>query len=214
MPRIVFVQRDVSQLDEPVYAKIHELDPQACGVIYWNDYGYTRKHLDPELGLVPDLIDGAGTSYPRSWLDSRMHSLGAVIRAITLQAPRIVMVSDIPQSDRLRMALTLQIRGVSTALRTDKNALSERVHAGWKLAAERHLTRLFYAILAPTSPLTSAYYDWPPSRPSVAFPYTTNADKFAPPPAERIPAPARHSRAPRNRPERARLPVGRQVRRA
>jgi glycosyltransferase involved in cell wall biosynthesis len=185
MPRIVFVQRDVSQLDEPVYAKIHELDPQACSVIYWNDYGYTRKHLDPELGLVPDLIDGAGTGYPRSWLDSRLHSLTAVIRAVALQAPRIVVVSDIPQSDRLRMALRLRIRGISTALRTDKNALSERVHAGWKLAAERHLTRLAYTILAPTSPLTSAYYDWPPSRPSVPFPYTTNAEKFAPPPAER-----------------------------
>jgi glycosyltransferase involved in cell wall biosynthesis len=98
MPRIVFVQRDVSQLDEPVYAKIHELDPQACAVIYWNDYGYTRKHLDPELGLVPDLSDSAGTSYPRSWLDSRLHSLGAVMRAVALQTPRIVVVSDIPHS--------------------------------------------------------------------------------------------------------------------
>jgi hypothetical protein len=33
MPRIVFVQRDVSQLDEPVSAEIHELDPDACAVM-------------------------------------------------------------------------------------------------------------------------------------------------------------------------------------
>jgi hypothetical protein len=186
MPRIVFVQRDVSQLDEPVYAKIHQFDPQACAVIYWNDYGYSRQHPDPELGLVPDLSDSVAISYPRSWLDSRFHSTSTLLRAVASQAPRMVVASDIPQLDRLRMALKLRMRGIDTALRTDKNALSDGVNTGWKLAVERRLTRLAYAMLAPTSPLTSTYYDWVPSKRSIPFPYTTNAEKFAPAAAERL----------------------------
>jgi glycosyltransferase involved in cell wall biosynthesis len=50
-------------------------------------------------------------------------------------------------------------------------------------------------MLAPTSPLTSAYYDWPPSENSVPFPYSTNADKFAPASAQRL----RHRRDVRER---------------
>jgi hypothetical protein len=34
MPRIVLVQRHVSQIDESVYALMHQTDANACSVLY------------------------------------------------------------------------------------------------------------------------------------------------------------------------------------
>jgi glycosyltransferase involved in cell wall biosynthesis len=193
--RIVIVQRQVSQVDEPVYARINKLDPQSCSVIYWNDYGYARRNIDPELGIVPDLADNFEMEYPRFWIDSRKRGLSAVIHLMRELAPRAVVVSDIPIKDRLQLALALKTSRIKLVFRTDKNHLSERVNTGWRLAAERRVAYSAYDVLAPTSPLTTAYYAWPKNKRCLHFPYTTNEQKFSASPEERL----RHRGAIRDR---------------
>ncbi len=195
MPRLVFVQRQVSQLDEPVYAKIHQLDPLACAVVYWNDYGYRRRNIDPELGIIPDLSDSFEANYQKFWIDSREHRLDAVVSLLRSLAPRIVVVSDLPLRDRLYLARKMRACGSRIAFRTDKNCLSERAYTGSALAAERRVARFTYDILAPASPLTRAYYAWPKDKPCLPFPYTTNEDKFTCSSEERL----RHRREIRER---------------
>lgn len=185
MARIVFLQRQVSQLDEPVYGRMAEQDPASCAVVYWNDYGFTRKGMDPELGVVPDLTDAGALAYPRLWIDSRVEGRAAVEGALLALEPRVVVLSDIPTLDRLRLALALRTRGIEVVFRVDKNHLSERPRNGVKLMAERRIVRHAFDALAPTSPLTNAYYAWPSDRRSIPFPYTTNERKFAPGPAVR-----------------------------
>ena len=182
MARVVVLQRQVSQLDEPVYARMHELDPASCAVVYWNDYGYTRKWVDPELGVVPDLADADALVYPKSWIDSRSNGRRVVEAALLAHRPSLVVVSDVPLQDRLRLALALRARGIKVAFRVDKNHLSEQPRRGLALMAERRVARYAFDILAPTSPLTNAYYAWAPDWPSIPFPYTTNERKFAPGP--------------------------------
>lgn len=185
MARLAIIQRQLSQVDEPVYAKMHALDGDALAVVYWNDYGLVRRSNDPEIGLVPDLKDEFAGDYPRCWLDSRCHALGHVIAELERHQPRLVLVSDLPQRDRLRLSVHLRTRGLRLAFRTDKNHLSETVSSGLRYALEKQVTRRAYDILAPASPLTTAYYAWPAGRPVVPFPYTTNEEKFAPAAAER-----------------------------
>lgn len=185
MARIVIVQSQVSQVDEPVYAKMHALSPGAVEVLYWNDYGFERKSQDPEIGFVPDLADSLAGFYPRVWLDSHVTSLADLLRSVQLHKPAIVVVSDLKQKDRLRLALHLRRAGTRIAFRTDKNSLSETVSSGLRLEMEKRVARAAYDILAPVSSLTTQYYDWPAAMPVLAFPYSTNEDKFSPPHAER-----------------------------
>lgn len=180
MPRTVFVQCQVSQLDEPVYARMHAIDPDDCAVVYWNDYGFSRKHVDPEIGVVPDFIEEGTADYRKSWLDSRNNARAEVQAAVLALTPRVVVLSDLPQLDRLRLALALRRRDIKVALRVDKSHLSHRPRRGLELMAERLVVRQAFDILAPTSPLTSTYYAWPADRPCIPFPYTTNEQKFAP----------------------------------
>lgn len=178
MSKIVVLQRQVSQLDEEVYARLHAHEPGCCEVIYWNDYGLSRTRPDPELGIVPDLAEASLPVYPRVWLDSRASGLAAVRDAILARRPRVVIVSDIGQAQRLLLSRVLRLAGIRVALRSDKNALSETARSDGVLALERATVRHGYDILAPVSPLTSDYYGWPQGRACVLFPYTTNDRKF------------------------------------
>lgn len=181
MPRIVFVQCQVSQIDEPVYALMHKLDADASCVVYWNGYGYQRLTVDPELGLVPDFDVVEKLHYPKSWVDDRRSTWRDILHAIDKLDPRLVVLADIPLRDRLRLAASLRARGIKVAFRSDKNHISLTARSGWRLTLERQLTHLSYDYLAPVSPLTNEYYAWrEDSKRSIPFPYTTDLGKFAP----------------------------------
>ncbi len=178
--RIVFLQEQVSQLDEPVYARMHATDPRSCAVVYWNDYGFVRTQSDPETRIVPDFVEHGHSPYPRVWLDRRRMRFREIANAIVSFAPSLVVLADVPARLRWRLASALRGQGVRVALRSDKNHLSDTRSRGVRLAIERAFTQATFDMLAPTSPLTSEYYRWPPRRPAVLFPYTTNACKFRP----------------------------------
>lgn len=180
MASVVFVQCQVSQLDEPVYARMHEIEPQSVAVVYWNDYGFSRKWVDPEMGIVPVFSEAGVSEYPKTWIDRRAHGHKAVLAAVLAAKPRIAVLADQPQLARLRLATALRRHGIRVALRVDKNQLSEKPRHGATLAIERQFTRRVFDVLAPTSPLTNAYYSWPNTRPSVLSPYATNERKFSP----------------------------------
>ncbi|MGJ0507152.1 MAG: glycosyltransferase [Methylocystis sp.] len=178
MSSLVVLQRQVSQLDEQVYARLHTLDPGCCEVIYWNDYGLSRMMPDPELGVVPDLNEEEAPVYPCRWMDSRREGLEAVRAALIALRPRLVILSDIPQGQRLWLSLMLRKRGIEVALRSDKNTISATARSGLALSFEQQVVRFGYGVMAPVSPLTANYYGWAESRKSVLFPYTTNERKF------------------------------------
>lgn len=179
MARIVFIQCQVSQVDEPVYARMHQIDPDSVAVLYWNDYGLSRRHADPETGVVPDFSETM-TDYPREWLDSRSRTSNDVVAAVRALKPALAVISDIPNRQRVKIATALRWSRIEVALRVDKNRYSRTANSGLRLAAERGLVRSAYDMLAPVSPLTNLYYAWPASRRSLLFPYTTNERKFSP----------------------------------
>lgn len=180
MPRIVFVQSQVSQLDEPLYARLHQIAPASAAVVYWNDYGFSRTRTDPETGIVPDFFEPGRLDYPKQWIDSRTNGHQAVLSAVLALNPALVVLSDQPQAARLRLAIALRRRKIKVALRADKNQLSERPHTGVALLVERQIVQRAFDVLAPTSPLTARYYGWPSHRRTILSPYPTNERKFAP----------------------------------
>ncbi|PHS21659.1 MAG: hypothetical protein COA84_15440 [Robiginitomaculum sp.] len=177
---IIFVQNQVSQLDEPVYARMCELDESSCHVIYWNDYGIKRKEIDPELGRALNHADTLNYRYPYTWIDSRHHSWQKLYSETLALQPRLVVLSDIPRIARMKLALRLRANGITVALRSDKNSLSDTANTGLYKFFEQALTRLIFNALAPISQLTVQYYDWPKQRLCIPFPYTTNEKKFSP----------------------------------
>jgi glycosyltransferase involved in cell wall biosynthesis len=180
MPEIVFLQSQVSQLDQPVYARLHEIAPGKAGVVYWNDYGVLRRRVDPELGIVPDLVELDIPDYPWTWIDSRKGGYREVLDKVIASKPALVVLSDQRQIDRLRLALAIRRKGIKVALRSDKNYFSERPRSGLPLIAEQQFTRRTFDVMAPTSPLTLHYYNWPQHQPTVLSPYPTNEQKFSP----------------------------------
>lgn len=176
--RIVFVQQQVSQLDEPVYAAMHSIDPESCAVIYLNDYGFIRNQVDPQTGVVPDFVESDDAQYVRTWLDSRLKGGRHVADAVLAYRPSMAVLADIPTAMRIRIAFQLRRHGVRVALRSDKNHLSAGCRRGFPLQLERMVVRATFDELMPTSPLTTSYYGWPLSRPATLFPYATNAGKF------------------------------------
>ncbi len=116
MPTVVVVQRQVSQLDEPVYSEVGRLTGGQLKVIYWNDYGFVRTHIDPEMGLVPDLRVSLPLDYPKMWIDSRSVGAWLVLRSIIIELrPRLVVFCDIPTKARAALSVALRFRGIGTA---------------------------------------------------------------------------------------------------
>ncbi len=180
MGKVVILQRQVSQLDEPVYSQVETISPTLLTVIYWNDYGYIRKDVDPELGKVPDFGSAYDNIYDRKWVDSKTQDRRNLLRLIRTYNPSLVVFSDIPNRDRLLLAAQLRLSGIPVGLRSDKNLLSGSAHLGVKLIAERLTVRLLYNVLFPISPLTTDYYKWPSKKTAILFPYTTDENKFQP----------------------------------
>ncbi|MEM1298982.1 MAG: glycosyltransferase [Pseudomonadota bacterium] len=181
MKKLVILQANVSQLDEPVYAEIAKRMGDAFHVIYWNDYGFERARKDAETGLVPRFQETTPLVYERTWIDRTASTWRDVFEAIAEKDPGTAILTDIGRVDRAKLSLALRLRGIRTALRSDKNALSETVNNGAKHLLERGLNRVVYSALAPVSTLTRDYYQWPEGRSLVYFPYSTRRSKFAPP---------------------------------
>ena len=188
MAKIVFLQSRVSQLDEPVYDRIYKTDPNLSHVIYWNDEGLERTRVDAETGVFADISSGTDYHYPYTWVDSSTRGLKTALREINAHEPDWVVLQDVASREREQLSLLLRSLGTQTFLRSDKNVLSDGASSGVGLSAERRITKLVYAGLAPVSDLTEQYYAWPANRPSVKFSYTTNEEKFAPAPKARLEA--------------------------
>ena len=186
MPRLVFVQRQVSQLDEPVYARIHLKRPGLVHVVYWNDYGLSRSEIDPEIGRVPDFRPSVGQDFPRTWINSANAGFWAVFRRIRDLQPRLVVLSDLPRYSRAIIATLLRRCGVKVALRSDKNSLSAGAKTGTGLGLERWLIKNSFDVLCPVSRLTTEYYAWPQTMRVCDFPYSTDENKFMPTDADRV----------------------------
>lgn len=179
MQHTVFLQRNVSQLDEPVYQRLHELDPHKFQVFYWNSYGFERALVDPETGLIPDFKLSRPFDYKKTWVDTGRHGVFSVFRKIYQSKPSLVVMSDIPRFERAILSILLRAVGCKTALRSDKNSISakgRRKNAG---VFERMFNLLVFNFLVPVSELTREYYSWPTNRVCVYFPYPTNEDIFS-----------------------------------
>lgn len=181
---IVSIHRDVSQVDDAVFAA---WDAEARGasidLVFWNDYGLRREQPDPELGLVPRFPpaqDGAG-AVRRIWLDRRTHALPELARAVLASGPRLVLVNDLPVRAKFGLAAQLRRGGVRTAFRSDKNRLSQGARRGLGHALERWAHRLAFDAFCPASRLALDYYGWPARKPSALFPYATDPAKFSRP---------------------------------
>lgn len=168
--RVLFVQADVSQTDEPVYALLDQYEPKQFAVCYFNDYGFRRKAQDPELGVIP-VFPELTTSMTKIWVDSRKSTWFALLLRIKSIAPAGVVLCDLPVLPRQLLALLLRICGIKVGLRSDKNCLSAGSRRGFLLGLERTITHRSYNFLAPVSPLTKDYYDWPDKKPVIPFPY-------------------------------------------
>ena len=187
----VFLQCQASQLDFPVYERLEKLAPDATALVLWNDYGVVRRHVDPELGIVPKLIEDRELGFRHEWIDSASHNWEAVVERVLALKPRYCVLSDQPQMDRLRIARALRRVGVETILRSDKNLLSETPREGFALWLERRLIGIGYDRLAPASELTRRYYGVASADVFAEFPYATDERKFAPDAATRAAARAR-----------------------
>lgn len=182
--RIVSVHKDVSQVDDAVFAA---WDRQSEGadvdLVFWNDYGLRRDRPDPELGLVPKFpaVAAEGARARRVWLDSRSHDVNALVRAVREREPSLVLLNDLAVKDKFRLAFRLRAAGFKVAFRSDKNHLSQGARRGLKRGLERLAYRLAFDLFCPVSRLAVDYYGWPGERASALFPYATDAVKFGPP---------------------------------
>jgi glycosyltransferase involved in cell wall biosynthesis len=179
---IVSIYVDPSQVDDPVYeALAMEPADRTVSLVYWNDYGSTRSHVDPELGQVPVFpsTEGITSRVTRTWVDSRTADVSFVARAALDRSPHVVIINDIPTRQKFALARRLRRRGVRVGYRSDKNILSEGARTGLPWLLERQLYRAHFDHLFYIGHLTREYYNWPSSE-GTLFPYATDAVKFSP----------------------------------
>ncbi|HEV2595155.1 MAG TPA: glycosyltransferase, partial [Sphingomicrobium sp.] len=178
---VVAVYRDVSQVDEPVFAALAAQGSMDVEVIYWNNYGLERSQPDPELGVVPVFPNSplAGSRVKRRWLDSRSTDSTTLCRSIIDRQPGLVILNDLGSSAKFGLATGLRSHGVTVGFRSDKNLLSEGARRGPPRFIEQMAYRAAFNLLFPISELTRSYYGWPQGHASL-FPYCTDTAKFAP----------------------------------
>ena len=168
--KVLFVQVNVSQIDEPVYALLEQREPKQFAVCYFNDYGFRRTTQDPELGVIP-VFPEADSSMTRIWVDSRKNTWLSLLRRIKSIAPSGVVLCDLPVLARQLLALMLRACGMKVGLRSDKNCFSAGPRSGVLLGIERAIIHHSYNFLAPVSPLTEDYYNWPDNKLVIPLPY-------------------------------------------
>jgi glycosyltransferase involved in cell wall biosynthesis len=187
--RIVSVHKDVSQVDDAVFAVWEQ---QARGVeidlIFWNEYGLQRDQPDPELGLVPRFptFSAQGSTVRRIWMDSRIYGLSALLRTVRESNPRVVILNDLDVGAKLKAAAHLRVRGTKVGFRSDKNPLSLGARSGLSRWLEQFTYGAAFDIFCPVSRLAVEYYGWPSHRRAALFPYSTDVRKFSRPDDDRV----------------------------
>ena len=68
LPSVIILQKDKSQLDEPVYHCLNATGKISLKVLYLNDYGIERVYADDELQLVPNFSDSFAAIYEKEWM--------------------------------------------------------------------------------------------------------------------------------------------------
>ena len=187
--QIVSIHTDVSQLDDAVFDAwgAGQGEPK-IDLLFWNDYGLSRRHPDRELGVVPEFPtpEGKNPNVRRSWLDRRTVRMSELIQATLERRPRAVLLNDLDLKTKLRLSFALRRAGVSVGFRSDKNQLSLGARRGARQAFERLVYALSFDFFCPASRLAAKYYRWPKSRPQVLFPYATDVEKFSSESADRL----------------------------
>jgi glycosyltransferase involved in cell wall biosynthesis len=181
LPRVIILQKDKSQLDEPVYHYLNEIDGDFLKVMYVNDYGFERASADEELQVVPNFLDDALIkSYVRDWLYYDGTNKGKLVRALLDYKPKVVVATDLDLKTRLVLSMVGKLARFIMAVRSDKNELSRLAHVGTRLRVERQIYKLAFGALCGVSELTFDYYNWKDEKTRCLFPYTTDPRKFTP----------------------------------
>jgi hypothetical protein len=105
LPGVTILQKDKSQLDEPVYHCLNAMGRVSLRVLYLNDYGVERVYADDELQLVPNFSDSFAAIYQKS-----ISYDGGLRRLIRLKdKPKIVLAADLT-SRRMVLSAIKKIR--------------------------------------------------------------------------------------------------------
>jgi glycosyltransferase involved in cell wall biosynthesis len=176
---VLFVQSNPSQLDNPFYSLLSNATGRIA-VALLNSGASDRLAIDPELGLVPN-FPSASLESPTYLLPSERESgVPATVHLVTRIRPKLVVVQDQTWRAKCQIALACRLRGVSVAMRSDKNEISSTARSGAGRALEGFAVRTIFDQLAPVSKLTANYYGWRDHRTCWWFPYPTLTEKFAP----------------------------------
>src|SRR3954467_9167226 len=178
LPSVVILQKDKSQLDEPVYHCLNAMGRISLRVLYLNDYGLERVNADDELQLVPNFSDSFAAIYQKEWLRYDGGQLRDLIRALKDAKPKIVLAADLDLKTRMILSAIGKRHGFLLAVRSDKNEISQAANTGARLWLERRMYQLAFGALLGASELTFDYYKWKNQATRCLFPYSTDQRKF------------------------------------
>jgi len=178
LARVIILQKDKSQLDEPVYHYVNAMDETLLKVFYVNDYGLERVVADEELQLVPRFSDTFAAIYEKEWLQYHRNNLAGLIKALISARPKIVLAADLGLRTRILLSAIGKWSGFLLAIRSDKNQISQTANTGARLLLERRIYRLAFGALFGVSELTFDYYGWKDQSTRCLFPYATDQRKF------------------------------------
>src|SRR4051812_30373992 len=153
VPGVIILQKDKSQLDEPVYHCLNAMGKISLRVLYLNDYGVERVYADDELQLVPDFSDRFAVIYEKKWLRYDGDHLRDLIRALKDARPKIVLAADLDLKTRMILSGIGKRYGFLLAVRSDKNKISHAANTGARLWLERRMYQLAFGALLGTSEL-------------------------------------------------------------
>jgi len=185
LPSVIVLQKDKSQLDEPVYHCLNAMGSVSLRVLYLNDYGIERVYADDELQLVPNFSDSFAAIYQKQWLHYDGGHLGDLIRALKDAKPKIVLAADLDLKTRMILSAIGKRYGFVLAVRSDKNEISQAANTGARLWLERRMYQLAFDALLGASELTFDYYKWKNQASRCLFPYSTDQRKFTAKASER-----------------------------
>src|SRR6476469_6601049 len=101
---VIILQRDKSQLDEPVFHALNAKGGISFKVIYLNDYGIERACADNELQLVPNFSDRFPAIYEKEWFHFDGSNVRELIQNLTNAKPKIVLAADLDLKTRAILA--------------------------------------------------------------------------------------------------------------
>jgi glycosyltransferase involved in cell wall biosynthesis len=178
LPRVIILQKDKSQLDEPVYHYVNAMDGALLKVLYTNEYGVERVFADDELELVPNFLDKFAAVYEKDWVQCSRNNVARLIKTVIGARPKIVLAADLDLRTRVLLSTIGKSFGFLVAIRSDKNEISQNANTGARLLAERQAYWFAFSALFGVSELTFDYYNWKDQGTRCLFPYATDERKF------------------------------------